>query len=950
MKKVKILQMIMVFLALVMLSQGALAATRTLTAGSVSGEKGNIVSVPVTIDDATGIGGVNVTLHYDANALEFLNATTSLNGFVNVNQTPYPDNGTTSLGLTGRSGWDVVVALITADNDFPSTLFNANFKIKDSVTYKGTFPVELQKTQVDGQSAQVLADSSTGGDIEAEFIAGQVVVDVDTYSLSGVIRYNTSESASGCQVMLRQGTSLVGMQTADSDGKYSFSELVSGEYSLVCAPRDPVYGTTTVAVKVAGETTQNVQLAKLEIIEGKVSGANGLNGLKVKLVVGDDVIGLYSVAADGSFVTAAFDKSAEYQLYAVYGNVEILISDTNSSGEFEGWATTLYSIAGTVSGLGDEETATITVVSEGGNLARTVTREGPGNYTVENLVNATDYIVSVTSPSTPVLFYDGKNTYYGADSVDLSNGSKTNIDFSFAGLQTGTLTGKVTKNNAAVPGQVIAYNTGTGATSWASTSSSDGSYSITLEVGTYEIFVLTQKGNVYYFAGIDSVTQNMADAKPLEIAAGGATADLILPESTQSIQGAVKDHRSGLGYAGALLTAVDSGVIVSLAVSGSDGSYELTDLPAGNYTVHMDPLAGNYATQKLGAIAGDEGVDFEVNTGNVVDGVIKNEDKTPVYRAMIQLMDSAGLLAGNRMYYSNTDGEYAIKDVPAGTYAMYVTHADYEPYSNSSLVIGEDMTLGDITLTRGGQFYGTVTNATASPLAGATVAVVGTSKILIERTSAAGQYAVKGLDTNDEYILSARKTGFLAKNFSANATSGNGTQVDFSLEKPQTLWTVNGTVLDGKEQGMKGVYLVLSSKTKGVVLTKSTDANGYYAFQDVPVSTDYRLVMIPSADLPAQTKQIDLTQDRIVNFTVDSSNAIMGTVTWNNGGSAYVFVYSGSNVLIGYKELKKSGDEFSFSGMIASETYRLVAAADGSVKNLSDVQASSTGNAFDFTN
>jgi len=50
----------------------AAAQNKTLTVGKVSGDVGATVSVPITINDATGVGGVAFTMTYSPTVFEFV--------------------------------------------------------------------------------------------------------------------------------------------------------------------------------------------------------------------------------------------------------------------------------------------------------------------------------------------------------------------------------------------------------------------------------------------------------------------------------------------------------------------------------------------------------------------------------------------------------------------------------------------------------------------------------------------------------------------------------------------------------------------------------------------------------------------------------------------------------------------------------------------------------------
>jgi hypothetical protein len=967
MKSTRILQMILAFVALIMLSQTALAASRTITAGNVEGNRGDIVSVPVTIDDPSGIGGVNLTLQYDANVLEFLEVESELPDLLMLTRETNATNatGTTSLGMNTRTYQGIVVALITANDAFPSSgnLFNATFRVKETITADRTLSFDLVETVVNGQKAQVLASSSTGASLEYDLQSGSCEVEVPKYTLSGTIRDKSSNATlSDCQLVLRQDGAIVGVTTSDENGEYTFQSLVPAGYSLLVTPRDPRYGTSKRDMHIAQDTSNfNLLLSKAEAIAGTVAGIDGLKGVKIRLVVGGEVVGLYNVAAaDGSFVTAAVhpDDLDTARLIAIYGNVEKELT-AGDGGSFTGWENAaLYGIGGKITGLADGVNCTIDVVSQTGKLQKTITATAP-SYQILDLVPAPDYVVSIATPGNPLMYYDKTNSYYNATLVAVSNATVNatdmvaGIDFDFTTVSKGTIAGTVTKGSAPVSGEMIAFNTGNQAASWTPIQEDDGSYSINLEPGDYELFVFTRDGTVYYYAGSNATTQNANDAESVALNANdNLTRDFKIPASEYSIQGMVMDKRTGLGYPGALVTARQATTTIDLTISNADGSYELDGLPDGNYTVVMNPLSGNGATQTRSAEAGDRNIDFMINTKNIVKGRVINTGDAPVKKATIQLLDRAGMLVGSRMYYSDSNGTYTIKDVPSGIFVLHVSHDRYQPYTRNAVDIEQDTTLEPVVMEHGGGFQGTVSdNATQAALSGASVVAVGTNSARVTRTGSDGGYEFNALTADTLYTLSARKNGYVAQYVQSNATTGNGTLVDFDLAKVANTWTVNGTVKDADtNQPITDADMVLSSPGKGIVLTTTANANGVYAFQNVPESDDYRLFMIPSGDLAAQSKNVAVDQNKQVDFTLSATTAVSGTVSWNNGGPAYVFLYSSDgSVLIGYHKLDSTGSAFTFSGLVNGGTYRLVAAADGKVET-TDVEAPSSNNTLDLIN
>jgi hypothetical protein len=147
---------------------------------------------------------------------------------------------------------------------------------------------------------------------------------------------------------------------------------------------------------VANNVTANVTLLSPVRVSGTVTINGGyIAGLKVKVMNGAQVVGVYSVNPDNTYRSGPLAPGGTYTAYAVYGS---LTSSLLTSGGTDAWGPSLYTISGTVSGLASG-TATITASSANGQMMKTATSNvADGTYTIANLVPANDYIVSAVLP------------------------------------------------------------------------------------------------------------------------------------------------------------------------------------------------------------------------------------------------------------------------------------------------------------------------------------------------------------------------------------------------------------------------------------------------------------------------------------------------------------------------------------------------------------------------
>jgi len=981
--------MIFMLAGLFVFSGSAYAVTdKTLTVGSGSGDYGDTVAVPITVDSPAGVGGVAFTLTYNSSVFEFQGLEQDVKGISEGSEYLVAGSDPPEYPVTEDQKDTVSNTLFYQVNDEPQNnrvivagasareltsagLFKAKFLIKDGAQ-EGTYPIGLNRTIILNPAAgydtasfipalvgMPAAEPTNGYYPTPVFTtalnSGSIKVSAPAASLftiSGNVTYEGSGAAAdGTPVVLKKlvnSAYVLEAQTTVSGGSYSFANNLAGVYRVCVTSNNPNFYNKYEDVEVAdADVTRNVVLPAPERVSGTVTINNDyLPGLKVKVMSGDQVVGIYPVNPDGTYQSGPLPPGVTYTAYAVYGSLK---SDASFTADYNWTGVTLYTISGTISGLTSGDVATVTASSANGQMMKTAASNpadetGNAAYSIPNLVPADDYIVSAVVAGLPVIYYNGKTDITQADSVNISAENAT-ADFNYTGVNQGTISGVVTEGATPVGIGVFAFNVNTYALTSVLTDVSSGEYTLTLSPGSYELFVIKDSGTVFYY-DVDSeghVTQNEAKADILEVSAGGTLTgkDMNVIECDETLTGKVTYERSdGRPVAFALITAT-SGDKRAGTITGVDGTYTLGGLCDGLvYTVEMDPQAGNYGIQTATITAGtDTTLNFIIDTGHVLSGTVKDSDSGKgIANATIYLRDQeTNAMVGGRMYFSEANGSYSIRDIPTGIYTLVVSHPLYRTYTEADVVIGAD-TNKDIPLVQGAHFWGKVLDGSNGdvPLGGVLIIVTRTGGTPVYAvTNNSGDYAVYGLDSNySDYIILAQKRGYVRQVKTRQApTTREGTEANFTLVHPAALFDLSGIITtDATDHPpVTGALVVVSSATEDFFSSTRTGNNGAYSFQDLPQANDYRFVVVPGSSLQVHVETgVNFTgaTEFTKNVTLPCGSEISGTITWTGTSTAYVLLYTADNKFVDFTNVDASGGTYTFTGLTAVN-YKVLAFAPG---------------------
>lgn len=357
---------------------------------------------------------------------------------------------------------------------------------------------------------------------------------------------------------------------------------------------------------------------------------------------------IFEAIAPGAYFVRATARGYLPEYWQEAGSVhEATLVEVEVAQEVSGIDFTLLkggAIAGTVYSAEDSSStlagAGVTVWSEELGVKRHAFADRSGNYIVEGLP-AGEYLVYVSLRGYDNKFYDGVDTREEATPVAVTDSQTTEgIDVYLPKFETrfGTITGVVmTEADSATAEDgspiaaafVVAIPVVPGPAHFDVTDPF-GNYRITsLKPGEYVVFAWASG----YLGEFYDDAINWDSAQRLQVNAddeiGGI--DFALAEAEQGpyrIRGVVRRRNSQRreGVHGAVVFAIGQNGIAASAVTGSDGSYSMDDLPAGTYKIRIS--GAGMQTAWYGGENENEAEPITLESGNMPSSVDVDVDQT----------------------------------------------------------------------------------------------------------------------------------------------------------------------------------------------------------------------------------------------------------------------------------------------------------------------------------
>ncbi|WNB85388.1 peroxidase family protein [Cellulomonas sp. ATA003] len=423
-----------------------------------------------------------------------------------------------------------------------------------------------------------------------------------------------------------------------ADGSYSLTGLPAGSYRLYVQPNEPGYanqwhaGTSfesAATITVSGATTADIALVGTHTLSGVVrTGTGVLAGATVQVYTASTRTWLRSAtsAADGAYSVAGLPVGS-YRLY-VQPNEPGLPNRWFGGASFE--TATVVTV--------DGATAMDVVLSGAGSLSgsvmaggqplsgaavqvytadtRTWVRSGTsgadGSYSVPGLTAGSYRLyVQPNEPGYPNRWFGGVS-FETATEVAVDGATPMDVVLSTAG----SLSGAVTAGGQALSGAAVqVYTADTRTWVRSGTSGADGAYSVAgLPAGSYRLYVQPNEPGYpnRWLGGASFETATV-------VTVDGATPMDVVLSGTHTLSGTVTAGGSPLEGASVSVYTADTRTWLKSVVSGANGSYSLTGLPAGSYRLYVQPNEPGHANRWFG------GSGFDTATVIAVDGATQTD-------------------------------------------------------------------------------------------------------------------------------------------------------------------------------------------------------------------------------------------------------------------------------------------------------------------------------------
>jgi len=311
-----------------------------------------------------------------------------------------------------------------------------------------------------------------------------------------------------------------------------------------------------------------------------------------------------------------------------------------------------YSISGRMNG--DIRQGVDIAVS--GALNATVSTDPDGDYSVSGLPNGSYTI----TPSKP-----GYTFTQASRSVVISGADSSGNDFASAAVLyriSGTVSGTV---------QSGVDITVTGVTEWkshftTSITTTGGSFSVS-DVPNGDYTIIPVKPGYSFTPATLAVTINASDAS--NVSFSSASDISVKFNLTGTVSG---DIRAGV-------TITVTGMTSASAVTGPDGTYAVSNLPNGTYTVSASKPGYTFGGDLLAILNGSDsnGNDFTATAVLYSISGTVNGDVTADATITVTGTTEAGAVFGPVATATSGDGSYAVPDVPNGDFTVSATKPGY---------------------------------------------------------------------------------------------------------------------------------------------------------------------------------------------------------------------------------------------------------------------------------
>jgi protocatechuate 3,4-dioxygenase beta subunit len=573
----------------------------------------------------------------------------------------------------------VTVALCLGDAQLTTTTTNAEGRYTFSHVEAGTYYVRpISSTLVfDPVRRSVTIPAGTTA---ANFVAVE-----GTGTISGLVKTASGVARAEVTVKLYLGDMLYATTTTNAEGRYTFSPLPPGTYSVRPSGTALTFDPTSRFVTVPPGTT-SADFTVGYVIAGNIKTASGagVSGVTVGLYVGDTLKTTATTNGAGRYYLLNLDAGKYTVKPSLSGKVfspayrSVTVPPSNTATDFTA-AEQTGPISGTIkTGAGAPLSGVTVTLYVGDTQKATTTTNAEGRYTFEAVVPGTYSVRPSGAGMTFDPAYKLVTVLPGTTSANFVGGYviagtiKTAAGTAIANVSVGLYVGDTLKTTT-------------------TTNSKGRYYFVTLGVGNYTVKPVLS-GKVF------SPTQRAVSAPP-----GNTAADFTGAEQTGTVSGVIKTA-SGVAVSGLTVYLYLGDTRQTSTVTNAEGRYTFSGLVAGTYSVRPSGTMTFDPAQRLVTVPpGTTTADF--TAGYVIAGTIKTVGGTAVANV------SVGLYVGDTLKATtttNTSGRYYFLGLDVGNYTVKPTQTGvtFSPVSRAVVVplgsTAADFTAASVTYTISG--------------------------------------------------------------------------------------------------------------------------------------------------------------------------------------------------------------------------------------------------------
>ncbi|MGA4719889.1 carboxypeptidase regulatory-like domain-containing protein [Fictibacillus nanhaiensis] len=759
-------------------------------------------------------------------------------------------------------------------------------------------------------------------------------------SLSGFVTdVITGNPIPGTIVIVSTDTgAVITTAVADQFGQFLVPDLNPGSYRATATADG--YTTNLASFTILPSTTSVLSFA-LSPVPGAISGVisdrqsgqplAGVSVIARQLSAAGPIVGTTLTNSDGQYVFAALSPNS----FTIVASLQDYGSET----------------ASTVVQPNQTSTLNILLTNSPGAVTGIVTDEDSGdvlsNVLIRLFTNTGVLISSVLTDPTGSYFINGFSAgQYRLVAVDpryqreeitftAGPGITASVNITLNRIL-GTIAGKITDaqtNGPLVGSVVLVFRTSDTDPIARAITDSLGNYVVTsLPPDTYNVV-----------ATAVNYARNSTGATVL--AEQTTITNIALIPNPATIRGTVRST-SGDPIIDATIKIVNlNGVVAGTATSSADGTYEISNLAEGTYTLVVTaPLYANVnggITLRPGEIRSNVNFTLEPNPGNV-QGVIRNaETGDPVLGAVLSVINSIGIIV--RTTTTNSEGAYLITGLAPNTYTISADKFGFAPNTVGAIVTSNQTTNASILISAiKGDIQGSVVDAAGNPIINHQISIklTDTNGVIIRTliTNNAGEFAFLDVQPG-EYLLNITAQGYQAKTVPVIVVADQVTQVIINLSS--AFGAVRGTVVE-RETGnpINGARITVTDIANIVVATGITDSNGQFfitnlALGSLNVSASKTGFGSTTKGVIVQDGQITETRLELVSEPGNLTGVILNQLTGNPipGASIRVIDSTQSTVI---SLLSADNGQYSVSGL-ATGRYQVNVTAINFSSNLSGV-------------